>query len=178
MAVKTVQSGNPQISVFSNYWFPVWKRWIFNVARQHQWIQGPRKHRKNAYYMAKSANSSVQLLAPNKRRNVIKAKVWARLTPIWALVPLSHYIAWIVPLWVNIFLPSNTLARPSLIVQMGPKKVQNGNPQISVFSSYWFLVWKRRIFNAPRQHQWIQGPRKHTKRLITRQNPRYLSFSC
>ena len=83
---------------------------------------GTTKTKKKAYYTAKSALSFVQLLAPNIQRNVIKAKVWARLTPIWALVPLSHYIAWIVPLWVNIFLPSNTLARPSLIVQKGPSK--------------------------------------------------------
>ena len=69
--------------------------------------------------MAKSVFSFVQLLAPNKQWNVIKAKVWARLTPIWTLVPLSHYIAWIVPLWVNIYLLSNTLARLSLIFQNG-----------------------------------------------------------
>ena len=56
---------------------------------------------------------------PNRQWNVIEVKVWARLTPIWALVPLSHYKAWLVPLCVNTFLPSNTLARPSLIVQNG-----------------------------------------------------------
>ena len=78
---------------------------------------GTPKTYKKTHYTAKSAFSFVQLLAPNKQTNVIKAKVWARLTPIWAVVPLSHYIAWMVPLWVNIFLPSNTLARPSLIVQ-------------------------------------------------------------
>ena len=67
----------------------------------------------------KSAFSFVYLLAPNRQWNVIKVKVWARLTPIWDLVPLSPYIAWLVPLWVNTFLPSNTLARPSVIVQNG-----------------------------------------------------------
>ena len=123
---------------FTRYWFPVWKRRIFNVPRQHQWIQGPRKHRKT-YYTAKSAFSFVQLLAPNKQRNVIKANVWARLTPIWAIVPLSHYIAWIVPLWVNILLLSNTLARPSLIVQIGR---QNGTvPKSSNFSFYELLIF-------------------------------------
>ena len=43
-----------------------------------------------SYYTANSAFSCVQLLIPNKQWNVIKAKVWARLTPIWAFVPLSH----------------------------------------------------------------------------------------
>ena len=74
---------------------------------------------KKTYYTAKSAFPFVHLLAPNRQWNVIKGKVWARLTPIWALVPLSDYIAWLVPLWFNTFLPSNTLARPSLIVQNG-----------------------------------------------------------
>ena len=145
MAVKTVQNGNPQISVFTSYWFPVWKRRIFNVVRQHQWIQGPRKHRKKTYYTAKSAFSFVQLLAPDKQRNVIKAKVWARLTPIWALVPLSHCIAWIVPLWVNIFLPSKTLARPSLIVQNGRQNVTER--KYSNFSFYQLLISRLKTTN-------------------------------
>ena len=139
---------------------------------------GTPKTYKKTHLTAKSAFSFSQLLTPNKQWNVIKGKVWARLSPIWTLVPLSHYIARLVPLWVNIFLPSNTLGRPSLIVLNGRQTVQNGNPQISVFSSYRFPVWNQRIFNVPRQHQWIQGPRKHRKRHIRRQNPRYLSFSC
>ena len=136
------------------------------------------KTQKKTYYTAKSAFSFVQLLAPNKQCNVIKAKVWARLTPIWALVPLSHYIAWIVPLWVNRIMPSNSPARPSLIVQNGR---QNGTERKSSkysFRSLWIPIWKKRIFNVPRENQWIQGPRKHRKRHITRQNPRFLSFSC
>ena len=95
------------------------KTTIFNLQRRHQWIQRPRKHRKKTYYTAKSAFPFVHLLAPNRQWNVIKRKVWARLAPIWALVPLSHYIAWLVLLGVNTFLPSNTLDRPSPIVQNG-----------------------------------------------------------
>ena len=98
------------------------KRRILNVQKRHQWYQRPRKYRSKTHNTAKSAFSSVHLLAPNRQWNVIKVKVWARLTPIWALVPLSHYIAWLVPLWVNTFLPSNTLARPSPIVQNGRQK--------------------------------------------------------
>ena len=201
---------------------------------------GTPKTWKNTYYTAKSALSFVQLLTPNKQWNMIKAKVWARLTLIWALVPLNHYIALIVPLRVNTFLPSKTLARPSLIVQNGrqngteqkfskysfyelliyhlktnnflrPKTVQmnSGTPKTykktyyTAKSAFTFVrlltpkkqwnvikakVWARltpiwalvpqRICNIPRQHQWIQGPRQHRKRLITRQNPRFLSFSC
>ena len=79
------------------------------------------EHIEKKYYRGKSALSFVQLLATHRQWNVIKVKVWAHLMPIWALVPLRHYIAWLVPLWVNTFLPSNTLARPSLIVQNGRK---------------------------------------------------------
>ena len=118
MAAKTVQNENRQNTVFIRYQFPIWKRRIFNVQRRHQWYQRPRKHGK-IHITVISAFYFVQLLTPNRQWNVIKVKVWARLTPIWALVPLSHYIAWLVPLWVKIFLPSNTLARPSLIVQNG-----------------------------------------------------------
>ena len=146
MAVKTVQNGNPKKTVFRSYWFPIWKQRIFSIRRQHQWIQGPRKHRKKTYYTAKSAFSFVQLLAPNKQWNVIRAKVWARLTPIWALVPHSHYIAWIVPLWVNTFLPSNSLARPSLIVQNGRQNgTERKSPKYS-FKEIMILHLKTKIF--------------------------------
>ena len=122
MAAKTVQDENRQKTVFNRYLFSHFKLRISNVQKWHQWYQRPRKYRNKTHNTAKSAFSSVHLLAPNRQWNVIKVKVWARLTPIWALVPLSHYIAWLVPLWVNTFLPSNTLARPSLIVQYGRQK--------------------------------------------------------
>ena len=128
MAVKTVQNGNPKKTVFRSYWFPIWKQIIFNIPRQLQWIQGPREHRKRHIIRQNPRFLLFSCYPPNKQWNVIKAKVWARLTPIWALVPLSHYIAWIVPFWVNTFLPSNSLARPSLIVQNGR---QNGTERKS-----------------------------------------------
>ena len=95
------------------------KTTTFNVQRLHQWIQRPRKHRKRRITRQNLRFPLFIYQPPNRQWNVIKGEVWARLTPIWALVPLSHYIAWLVPLWVNTFLPSNTLARPSLIVQNG-----------------------------------------------------------
>ena len=113
-------------------WIPIWKKKLLTFQERTNEFRDPENIEKE-YNMAKSAFSFVQLLAPNKQWNVIKAKVWARLTPIWALVPLSHYIAWIVPLWVNRIMPSNSLARPSLIVQNGR---QNGTERKSSKSSF------------------------------------------
>ena len=138
MAAKAVQDENFQKWVFIRYWFPILKRRILNVQRRHQRYQRPQKHRNKTHNTAKSGFSFVHLLAPNRQWNVIKVKVWARLTPIWALVPLSHYIAWLVPLWVNTFLPSNTLARPSLIVQNGRQNRTEGKS--SKHSFYKILI--------------------------------------
>ena len=48
--------------------------------------------------------------------------------PLLALVPISHYEAWVVTFLVSTFLPSNTLARPSHMVQNGR---QNGTERKS-----------------------------------------------
>ena len=120
-----------------SYWFTIWKRIILTCQDSTNEFRDS-ENIKNTYYTAKSAFSFVQLLTPNKQWNMIKAKVWARLTLIWALVPLNHYIAWIVPLRVNTFLPSNTLAKPSLIVQNGR---QNGTERkSSKYSLYKLLI--------------------------------------
>ena len=71
------------------------------------------------------SNTMIESLVPDKMWNVIKAEVWARLTAIWALPPLSHNIVWIFPLKISTYLPSKNLARPSLIVPNGLQAVQN-----------------------------------------------------
>ena len=137
MAAKTLQNENRQKTVFIGYKFPIWKRILFNVQRLHKWIQKPQKHRKRRITRQNLRFPSFIYQPPTDSEIVIKGKVWARLTPIWALVPHSHYIAWLVPLWVNTFLPSNTLARPSLIVQNGR---QNATERKSPKDSFYKIL--------------------------------------
>ena len=120
---------------------PIGKRRFLNIPRHLQWIQEPGKHMKRHVTRQKnqtweSAFSFVQLLVPNKPWNVIKAKIWRAWRLYGLLGRLRHYIAWIVPLWVNTFLPSNNVARPSLMVQNGH---QNGTERKSS-DAMWALV--------------------------------------